>query len=89
MSDIWTPGRPSGLTIVQQMMLIDRLVGTDADDAVVAADFGISVERLTRIMAEKGYERCPQCRNWAECCELIDGGEPCNCDDCREKEEKV
>lgn len=59
--------------------VVARLAGT--------ADYlidGLDIEDLEEIMAEAGYERCPECECWTEISELVDDeSEPCPCGGCR------
>jgi uncharacterized protein (UPF0212 family) len=53
-------------------------------DSFVLAEYGLEMEELEEIMANVGYERCPECESWCETGELVDEeGDPCSCSWCR------
>jgi hypothetical protein len=45
---------------------------------------GVSISEVEEVMAEAGYERCPDCETWVEINDLVDeDDEPCVCSSCR------
>lgn len=59
--------------------IASRLAGTS--DYLID---GVSISEVEEVMAEAGYERCPDCEIWVEINDLVDEeDEPCACSSCR------
>lgn len=59
--------------------IVGRLAGTS--DYLID---GVSADEVDEIMAEAGYERCPECETWVEINDLVDeDDDECVCSGCR------
>lgn len=45
---------------------------------------GVSISEVEEVMANAGYERCPECETWVEINDLVDeDDDECVCSGCR------
>lgn len=59
--------------------IVNRLSGTS--DYLID---GVSISEVEEVMADAGFERCPDCEVWVETSDLVDeDDEPCVCSSCR------
>lgn len=71
--------------------IVDRCSSYADGEAQVRSKYRLSLERLTEIMLDQGYEKCKGCSWYVECGELtspIDGELDGHCENCRPREKK-